>query len=427
MISKPARSTVAARTGRSPNAELEPFYETVEREWGVSGDPAHVWGAPQQGAFPQPPIPASALDAAVAKVLPGLGLSAGLFSHARNAHPFDGRPACCGSNSCVPVCPIGAKYDASVHVAKAEAAGARLITQARADFIEINADQRVAAIRAARPDGSTLRLTARHYVLCCHAIETPRLLLNSAQPHAQNGIANATDNVGRWLLTQANQDCQGLTRDPVMPFRGPQQTSGIEQLRDGDFRATRAPVGISFMNSGWAGNSDAPKLARTLIAQGLRGTALIEALNAAISRHLRLNASAETLPGRDNRVDLDPVLKDSAGVPRPRVSFALDDYTRAGLSNALEISRAILAAMGATEVVWNEPYLSNAIIAGSTRMGRHRETSVVDADLRTHDHVNLSICGASTHVTAPVNAPSLTIAAMAYRLAGRLLAPGGMA
>lgn len=407
-------------------AELEPFYEKVEGEWGVSGDPAHVWGAPRRGPFPQPPIPGTTLDAAVAQVLPGLGLSAGLFSHARNAEAFDGRPACCGSNTCVPICPIGAKYDASVHVAKAKAKGAQLITQARADFIEIDANQRVAGIRAARPDGSTLRLTARHYVLCCHAIETPRLLLNSAQPRAQNGVANLHDNVGRWLLTQANQDCWGLTREPVMPYRGPQQTSGIEQLRDGDFRATRAAVGTSFMNSGWSGNSDATTLAKDLIAQGLKGTALIEALNATISRHLRLNSSAETLPDRDNRIDLDPTLKDSAGIPRPRVSFGIDAYTQAGLDYALTINKAIFDAMGATGVTCNAPYLSNAIIAGTTRMGRVKETSVVDPHLRTHDHANLSICGASTHVTAPVNAPSLTIAAMAYRLAENLTAPGGM-
>ena len=406
--------------------ELEPYYERAEREWGVSGDPDHIWGAPRRAGFPQPPIPASAMDLALKPALDALGVTAGLFSHGRNSVPFDGRPVCCGNNTCVPICPIGAKYDASFHVAKAEAAGARLITQARADFIELGPDRRVAAIRAARPDGSTLRLTARHYVLACHAIETPRLLLASRQPQAPDGVANGDDNVGRFLLTQANQDIWGLTRDPVLPYRGPQQTSGIEQLRDGSFRSNHAPVGISFMNSGWSGNSDATNVAKALIAAGLKGSALIEALNQRVSRHLRLNASAETLPDRDNRIELDPELRDAAGVPRPRVSFALDDYTRAGLAQALKVNQGIFAAMGATEVQDNAPYLSNAIIAGTTRMGHEPESSVVDPQLRSHEHANLSICGASTHVTAPVNAPSLTITAMAYRLADQLSAPGGM-
>nr|WP_272877081.1 GMC family oxidoreductase [Neoroseomonas oryzicola] len=407
-------------------AELEPYYERAEREWGVAGDPRFTWGAPRRGPFPQPPVPPSALDLALAPALTQLGLTAGLFSHARNSVPFDGRPACCGNNTCVPICPIGAKYDASVHVAKAEAAGARLIERARVDFIELDAARRVSALVAKRPDGATLRVTARHYVLCCHAIETPRLLLASRQAQAPNGVANGSDNVGRWLLTQANQDCQGLTRDPVLPYRGPQQTSGIEQMRDGAFRRDRAAVGTSFMNSGWSGNSDATRVARDLIAQGLKGSALVEGLNQRVSRHLRLNASAETLARRENRVELDPVLRDAAGIPRPRVTFALDDYTRRGLDEALKVNQRILDAMGATYVTWNAPYLSNAIIAGTTRMGRDPAVSVVGPDLRTHEHPNLSILGPSTHVSAPVNAPSLTVAAMAYRLADRLGAPGGL-
>jgi choline dehydrogenase-like flavoprotein len=120
------------------------------------------------------------------------------------------------------------------------------------------------------------------------------------------------------------------------------------------------------------------------------------------------------------------VLRDPAGLPRPRVTFALDDYTRRGLDEALKVNQRILDAMGATYVTWNAPYLSNAIIAGTTRMGTDPAVSVVRPDLRTHEHANLSILGPSTHVSAPVNAPSLTIAAMAYRLADRLSAPGGL-
>jgi choline dehydrogenase-like flavoprotein len=53
-------------------------------------------------------------------------------------------------------------------------------------------------------------------------------------------------------------------------------------------------------------------------------------------------------------------------------------------------------------------------------MGTDPATSVVNPDLQTHQHPNLYILGASTHVSAPVNAPSLTIAAMGIRLAEHL-------
>jgi choline dehydrogenase-like flavoprotein len=402
--------------------DLVPYYEAAEREWGVSGDPAFDWGAPRRSGFPMPPVPETYLDRAVAPALAQLGLTQGLFSHARNTVEYDHRPACCGSNSCVPICPIGAKYDASMHVAKATAAGALLVNPARVDFVEVGRNRSVTALYARRPDGTVLKITARKYVLCCHAIETPRLMLNSAQDTAPSGVGNSYDNVGRYLMTQANQDTVGLTRDPVFPNRGPQQTSGIEQFRDGPFRSSMAAVGTSFMNSGWSANMDATKRAKELIRQGLKGAALSTALKDEIARHLRLNSSAETLPDRNNRVTLDPDSRDSVGIPRPKIYFVSDDYTRRGLDNARRVNAQIFAALGATQVSANDPSLSTAIIAGTTRMGLNPKTSVVDKNLRTHDHPNLYIVGPSTHVTAPVNAPSLTITALAYRLSDFLTA-----
>ena len=79
-----------------------------------------------------------------------------------------------------------------------------------------------------------------------------------------------------------------------------------------------------FMNSGWSGNSDATELAKTLIDQGVFGQDLARQINDAVSRHLRLNSSAEVLPDRENRVELADMM-DTAGVPKPRITFRMDD------------------------------------------------------------------------------------------------------
>jgi hypothetical protein len=50
------------------------------------------------------------------------GFKVRVLPQARNSQPFDGRPACCASSSCIPICPVQAKYDATVHLRKAEAA-----------------------------------------------------------------------------------------------------------------------------------------------------------------------------------------------------------------------------------------------------------------------------------------------------------------
>ncbi|MCY0096862.1 GMC oxidoreductase [Hoeflea ulvae] len=401
--------------------DLVPYYEQAEARWGVSGDPDYSWGAPRRDGegYAMPPIPASFMDLEIDKALGKMGLQSRRFSHARNSEIFDNRPACCGNNTCVPICPIGAKYDASMDMDKALAAGARIELEALVTFIEIGADRNVVSLTIRRPDGSTAKVTGNSFVLGAHAIENPRLMLNSRQETAPDGVGNGHDQVGRYLLSQYNVDVMGEVTNPVFPYRGPQQTSGIIEYRDGDFRKEYAAFGTSFMNNGWSGNSDAEKLSRELIGKGMRGGALVSALNDTIARHVRINSSAETLGVPENRITLSDK-PDSAGIPRPRVAFAIDDYTRAGIDVAREVNTKVLTLMGAPDIKDDEPYLSNAIIAGTTRMGTDPAASVVDTDLCTHQHPNLYVLGASTHVSAPVNAPSLTIAAMAIRLAEHL-------
>jgi choline dehydrogenase-like flavoprotein len=58
---------------------------------------------------------------------------------------------------------------------------------------------------------------------------------------------------------------------------------------------------------------------------------------------------------------------------------------------------------------------------GTTRMGTDPDASVVDARLRAHDVSNLSVVSSSAFVTAGVAAPTLTIAALALRLADALV------
>lgn len=400
--------------------DLRPHYLKAEKIWGVAGSMEQTWGAPRDEPYPMPPIPASYMDSRVDIALREMGLHSGVFSHARNSVPFDGRPPCCGNNTCVPICPIGAKLDGSVIADKAEAAGAEIITEAVVTMIHIGDDGQVSGMEVTRPDGSKSTITANTYALCCHAIENPRLLLMSGQENAPNGVANGSDAVGRYLITQANQDTKGVTRDPVFPYRGPQQTSGLLELRDGDFRSSHAAIGTSFMNSGHSGNSDGTNVAKQLIDQGYKGQALAEELNRIVSRHLRLNSSGEILPDPDNRLTLSDE-RDSAGLPKSRIHYSIDDYTRAGMAISQKMNTEVLERLGSTGITSNEVYLSNAIIGGTARMGEDPKTSVVNAHQQSHQHSNLYIMGSSAHVTMPINAPTLTIAALAMRTAEHIL------
>ena len=51
------------------------------------------------------------------------------------------------------------------------------------------------------------------------------------------------------------------------------------------------------------------------------------------------------------------------------------------------------------------------------RMGTDPKTSVVDANLRSHDHPNLFVAGSSVFPSSATANPTLTIAALSLRLA----------
>lgn len=396
--------------------DLMEHYTFIEREWGTAGDNAFDQGGPRHGVpFPLPPVPMAYADQVIAKAIAPVGYTMGPFSHARNSVPFDDRPPCCGSASCVPICPVGAKYDAAVHVAKAQAQGVQLLAESLIEHIEVGPDQLIRSVRIRRSNGERVVARAKLYVLAAHAIETPNLLLRSTQEHAPQGVANRSDAVGRYLMGQVDLDTRGLTREPLFTYRGPTTTAGIQELRDGDFRKQHAAVGTSFLNRGWRTGLGPMQRSAQLIKKGLRGQALTDALAQECARELAINSSVETLPQAHNRVVPDPSLKDSSGMPRPRVAFTIDDYSMQAIEKARQRHAHITTALGCTDVVTDEPSIATAIIAGTARMGTDARQSVVDSWCRSHDHANLFIVGTANFPTMPINAPTLTAVALGLR------------
>jgi choline dehydrogenase-like flavoprotein len=398
---------------------LVPFYDAAERELGVAGDPAACVVPAPRGPFPMGPIPQTYCDKLVAKAAEPFGMTLKAMPQARNAEAYDDRPACCGNAMCVPLCPVGAKYDATVHVAKAEAAGARLVENAVATRIDLAPDRRVAAIRFKRPDGSEGVATGRAYVVAAHAIETPKLLLMSAGESAPAGVANGSGLVGRNLMGHIQVGYVGLAAQPVYPYRGPVETSGFAEWRDGPFRSYLAAMGSGTSNQGWIRAVGPEVRAAELIKLGFLGPALRKAVAEQTVREVSIGGSAEILPNAANRVTLD-AQTDALGLPRPNLRFAIDDYT----SQALELGQYrhmnIMQALGCTQILHGPPRVNTSIIGGTARMGHDAEASVVDAQLRAHEHANLFIVGSAVFPTMGVSPPTLTIAALALRAAEQI-------
>jgi choline dehydrogenase-like flavoprotein len=396
--------------------DLEPWYCEAERELGVAGDSKDALDGPRSQPFPLPPIPLTYVDQRVAAALAGSEYTVQATPQARNSQAFQNRPVCCGSGTCIPICPIQAKYDATVHVAQAERAGAELVEQAIVSTVEIGADGRVSGLRYKRPDGTEARAVARVYVIAAHGIETPKLLLQSRTAERPQGVANASDQVGRNLMDHPSVLSWALTAEPLWPYRGPLSTSGIESTRTGGWRADHASFRVQIDNRGWEWPMGTPdSTVRALVDQGLRGAELDRALADHSSRELGLATMAEQLPSAENRVVPDEDHRDAIGLPRPRITFRIDDYTRRALDHGRRIHQQIFSAMKSTAVQHGDTIMAAGHVIGTYRMGTDPKTSVVNVDLRAHDHPNLYLLGSGAFPTSAASNPTLTIAALALR------------
>lgn len=175
----------------------------------------------------------------------------------------------------MPICTLGAKYDAAVHATMAQEAGAQILDEAVAFKLDVSAEGMVERVHFKRPDNSEHTATCRIYVIAAHAIETPKLLLMSRAGALPNGVANPSDQVGRNLMDHPTLVSLCLSWQPVYPYRGPTEISGIEHMRDGDFRRERAAFRVPIGNDGWSfGGRIPPQLAGDYIDDDIRGEEL---------------------------------------------------------------------------------------------------------------------------------------------------------
>lgn len=395
---------------------LAPFYERAERELGVAGNTTSAPG--RRTGFPLPAFPRSLVDQAVAKVCDELGITIRATPQARNSQPYGGRAQCCSSSTCAPVCPVQAKYDATAHLAIAREKGVRILSESTASRVVVGPDGRVTMVKFRTPDRQEHQVTARIFVLACNAFQIPRLLMLSRTDALPAGVGNKSGQVGKNLMDHAITVATGLAPEPVFPGRGPRQTSHIADYGLKDFRRERAGFNIEISNK----QAYPRRLARSLIRKGVYGDELASKVKRKTQHLIRVKALLDVLPSSTNRVELDPGNPDRYGDPSARHVFDVGEYTRDGANFAKTVLEGILERIGCDDVGSGGWDGRGMHISGTTVMGTDPATTVVDPNLRSHDHPNLYVAGSATFPTIGVCNPTLTVAALAIRLGDHLAA-----
>lgn len=407
--------------------DLAPYYEKIEHQIGVAGDTLHSaerW--PRRTGYPMPAVPRTTRGQILADAAQALGWHTLTPPLLINTVPYQDRPACSQCGLCVGfACHVDAKNGThNTMIPRALASGnCTLVTQAFVLRILMADATTARGVEYVTADGSRHTATAATVIVAASAIETPRLLMNSATETHPNGLGNHSDQLGRHLQGHVYPRSIGLMPDPVYDGVGPGVSIGTV-----DFNHTNPDIiggglladeFITLPIIFWK-RFMPPEIPRW-------GQAAKDFMRYAYPRFIDITGPVQEIPTPDARVTLDHNVRDRYGMPVARLSGSVHPETIRTAAYMHERARTWLSAAG-VERQWGDPPTPGLSAgqhqAGTARMGDDPATSVTDRNGKIHGIDNLYVADGSLHVTNGGFNPVLTIMANAYRIAEGLTARG---
>lgn len=399
--------------------ELEPYYDAAEALIGVQGLANADPFSERRRPYPMPPGAPTLACLLLAEGAAALGYHPHPMPIAINSVAYRGRPACQNAGFCNTGCPTNAKGSTAVTAVREvlDTGNLTVLTECCALGVETEpSGARASAVRYLDPRGEEQRLTADRFVLALNAIETPRLLLQSASSAHPDGLGNSSGLLGRHLMFHVIFQAVGLFPQEVRSYRGRVSTHGLSDFTvaaPGEVRGGYVELG-GFIHP---------------VAEGAEYPWLVHAELMKSGKYRRNIASVtmigEDLPAFENRVDLDPTVKDVYGREVARVTYARSAHDEAVVTRYLPKLSAIARAAGAESVLEIDDAKRTGTqqtkhLSGTTRMGTDPAASVTDPWGRLHDVENVWICDGGVFPTSTGFNPTLTQQALAWRTAVHL-------
>jgi gluconate 2-dehydrogenase alpha chain len=415
---------------------LEPFYAEMEQLYGAQGDGSNPYASARSTPYPMMPglpmyFALKLADGARATDLDGRIITPHPYPGTQASRPYDGRPPCVDCGLCSGFgCAINAKgVPAIVSVRKALLSG-RCQLRYNTHVVQLNlAGSTVTSVTYIDGTGAEQTATADVFMLAASPIESARLCLLSNVP-SSSGL------IGRNLMFHLQTNVNGFAPERIHGQRGRAVTHGIS-----DFRGVEPggeAIRVYSTNEVWLGGVCEFGASQGLpitddgfnyVSLGYRfGAKLKNAMrDLPLGQHLfGLIMQGEDAPQLTNMIDLDPTVRDVFGRPVARVTYANHAFELGARLFYARKMREVVEKAGAN-LVFTTPCdldLRNAPtsrhVMGTLRMGNDPASSVVDATGRFHEVDNLYACDGSIFPTSSGWNPTLTIMAVAAKIARSL-------
>jgi len=408
-------------------ADLEPYYTKVEWEVGVSGlAGASPFDPPRSKPYPMPPLPVKGSGVIFERAARKLGWNPFPAPMAILSEPRPGRSACVNCGFCLGFgCEVKAKSSSLASMIPLAEKSGKCEIRPNSYVHKIEVDERGRATGALYFDErKAVHLQkAKAVIVSANGAETPRLLLLSASNRFPDGLANSSGQVGKNLMFNTAAVSVAVFDEPVNDYKGfavsrlvhdfyeldPQKV-GFYGGGGMDARYDMTPIGFAF--GGLPPGS--PRWGRDYKA----------ALIHNFPRTIEIFGHGTSLPVEDNSFSIDSDLTDAWGLPALRLTYK-DHPDDIKLAHWLaDRSGELLDAAGAKQK-WTYPIGEQQFgvhLLGTCRMGNDPKASVINADHQTHDVKNLFLCDGGSFVTSGRGQPTMTIMALAFRAADRIMA-----
>jgi choline dehydrogenase-like flavoprotein len=405
--------------------DLAPFYDTVEEYVGISGA-AEGNDVLPDGNFLSP-MKMTCGELHFREVAAkNFGRTVTIGRSAILTEPHNGRLACHYCGTCERGCTSFSYFSSPFTTVKDALKTGKCTLLTNAVVASIDMDPATNLARGVTfVDGKTREtksIRAKSVILCAQALESTRILLNSANGSHTAGLGNSSGLLGLGLMDHstgagAEGELPHFTNAPD-PYSGPHRANGIYVIRyRNTSKATRQPNFIR--GYGFQGSAQA---AFNFEAEGF-GASYKQAVKAGQYR-INVGAFGESLARNDNFVSIDPNLKDAWGIPALHISMTHGDNEKRLHEDAAATAAEMLEAAGAKNIEIRSAVAEPGMAIhelGTARMGNDPKTSVTDPFCQLHDVKNVFAMDGACFVSSGCQNPTLTMMAITVRASDRLI------
>ncbi|MFM2287794.1 MAG: hypothetical protein RL684_937 [Pseudomonadota bacterium] len=444
--------------------QVAPYYDRVERLIGVYGSNEGLENTPNSPPGVLMPAPRPRIEELIAqresarlgipfipmhravmtaqldhKRLPALLHPGNARAQRIIAADMQRRAACFNATPCGRGCSIRANYQSTtVHLPPAlDSGNLDIACDAMVREVLAGKDGRATGVSYIdRQTGVERQVRARAVVLAAGACESVRILLNSGTPGA-GGMGNAAGLVGKYIMDTVGASLGGqVPRLEGLPPTNDEGTDGEHLYVPWWLYGERNVAKLGFARGyhiEFGGGRRYPDAGTGMGLASLAGESIGLKLKEEARRYygstLYMAGRGEMIPNDDSYCELDPAVRDRYGIPVLRFHWKWSEHETRQAAHMQQAFASIIDAMGGRVTGKVESDGARAIEpggkiiheVGGARMGRSARDSVTDEFGQLWNVPNVVIADGATFCSNADKNPTLTIMALAWRSADRLV------